>query len=100
MKAIRKKRTHGLIDLFGHLYTPDDTGGKMIEYQFKIIRKLDGGRYVVQYFSFWDGGPTNLGVMKESELLGPDVKLYATAELWNAAYEKDSYRQRARRGVA
>jgi hypothetical protein len=26
--------------------------------------------------------------MAEAELLGPDVKLYATAELWAAAYEE------------
>jgi hypothetical protein len=99
MKATRKKRTriHGLIGLFGHTYIEDDRRGKMVQYQFKIIRKMDGGRYVFQYFSFMDGSPTSLGIMSEAELLGPNVKLYATAELWNEAYEKDCYQRRARR---
>jgi len=79
----------GLIGLFGHTYIadPKNTDEQMIQYQFQIIRKLEPDRYIIQYFSFLDGSPTNLGVMPETELLGPSVKLYATAELWNGAYE-------------
>ena len=89
----------GLIGLFGHTYVPDpdDPQASMIQFQFEIIRKLEGARYVIQYFSFFDGTETNLGVLPEAELLGPNVKLYATAELWNLGYEKESDRRRARR---
>jgi hypothetical protein len=64
----------------------------MIQYQFQIIRKMEGDRYVFQYFSFLDGSPTQVGVMTEAELLGPNVKLYANQELWLWAYEKESKR--------
>jgi len=86
----KKRRPEGLIDLFGHTYIadPDDPEQRTIQYQFRIIRRMRGERYVVQYFSFLDGGPTNVGVMTEAELLGPDVKLYADQELWNYGYEK------------
>ena len=94
MKA--KDNNSGLIGLFGHTYIDDREapGETMIEYQFKIIRKMEGDRYVFQYFSFLDGEPTEVGVMTEAELLGPNVKLYATAELWLHAYEKASARRR------
>jgi hypothetical protein len=80
----------GLIGLFGHTYIPDPQNAERLalQYQFKIIRKMEGNRYVVQYFSFMDGDPTNVGVCQESELLGPNVKLYATEQLWRAGYEK------------
>ena len=85
----------GLIGLFGHAYTAahDDPAAKAIQYQFEIIRKLDGQRYVVQYFSFWDGAPTNLGIYPERVLLSADVKLYATAALWKEAHDKESARR-------
>lgn len=95
-----KRRGQGLLDLFGHTYVPDPEGtdgALVIQYQFKIIRGMKGDRYVVQYFSFWDGTPTNVGVMTEAELLGPTVKLYATAELWNVGYEKEAARRSSRR---
>jgi hypothetical protein len=91
-----KEQPNGLVDFFGHTYCtdPDDAERMMIQYQFKIIRKMDDARYVIQYFSFWDGGPTNLGVMTEAELLGESVKLYATAAAWNDAHEKDCARRK------
>lgn len=83
--------TEGLIGLFGHGYItdPDDADAVMIQYQFKILRKMDSNRYVVQYFSFMDGSPTRVGVYSEAELLGDTIKLYATTASWNDAYEKD-----------
>lgn len=95
-QSSKVKQPEGLIGLFGHTYItdPDDADALMIQYQFRIIRKMDGDRYVIQYFSFWDGEPTNLGVMTEAELLGPSVKLYATTELWNHTYEEASQRRR------
>lgn len=88
----------GLIGLFGHAYTadPEDAERQTIRHQFQIIRKMDGGRCVVQLFSFMDGGPTNVAVYDERFLLGPDVKLYATAELWNEACERENERERRR----
>jgi hypothetical protein len=90
MKGIRQRQQDdGLIGLFGHTYIddPDKPSVKMIQFQFRIIRKMEGDRYVIQYFSWLDGSATKVGVMPEAELLGESVKLYANAELWNAAYE-------------
>lgn len=86
----------GLIGLFGHTYIvdPENTDERTIQYQFRIIRKLEPDRYIIQYFSFLDGSPDCLGVMPETELLGPSVKLYATAELWNIACETESEKHR------
>jgi hypothetical protein len=82
--------TQGLIGLFGHSYVDDadHPSGRSIEYQFQIVRRLDGDRHVIQYFSFLDGSPSQLGVMTEAELLGPDVKLYIAAELWSDSYQQ------------
>ena len=95
-----KRRGQGLLDLFGHTHVSDPEGAdgdRMIQYQFKIIRRMHGDRYVIQYFSFMDGTPTNVGVMTEAELLGSTVTLYATAELWNVGYEKEAERRKWRR---
>jgi hypothetical protein len=82
-----KPQPEGLIGLFGHTYIadPDNADATIIQCQFQIIRKMDGDRYVVQYFSWLDGSSTECGVYPESQLLGPDVKLYANQELWLAA---------------
>ena len=98
-KKAEAQAEEGLIGLFGHTYIPDpeDPEEKMIQFQFKILRRMHGDRYVVQLFSFMDGGPTNVGVYPEAELLGPDVKLYADMELWNEGYEKSMQRVRWRR---
>jgi hypothetical protein len=90
----KQKQREGLIGLFGHTYVadPDDADAQTIQYQFEVVRHMEGGRYVVQLFSFLDGSPTNVSVYTETELLGPNVRLYATAELWNHAYEKDCQR--------
>lgn len=91
-----KQQPEGMIGLFGHTYVvdPDNADSTMIQYQFQIIRKMDGDRYVVQYFSFMDGSPTQVGVYPEDFLLGPDVKLYANDELWNEGYAKACARRR------
>jgi hypothetical protein len=81
----------GLLGLYGHTYI-DDEGARRVQYQFQIIRKAPGDRYVVQYFSFMDSEPTNVGVMSEADLLGPDVKLYATRETWLDGYDKAEQR--------
>jgi hypothetical protein len=83
----------GLIGLFGHTYVQHEDY-KGVQYQFQIIHKMEGARYIVQYFSFMDGSPTEVGVFPEDELLGPNCKLYATAELWHEAYEKDCKQRR------
>ena len=102
--SIKRKPTteevpSGLIGLFGHAYIsdPDHPSEQMIQYQFRVIRKMEGDRYVVQYFSFQDGSPTCVGVYHETELLGPTVKLYANRELWLDAYETESPRAWRRR---
>jgi len=93
MSAVKPKTAtepEGLVGFLGHTYGDDPEGieKKMIRFQFKIIRKVDATRYAVQYFSCWDGCPTNVGVMSEADLLGPDVRLYASQELWNDAFAR------------
>lgn len=93
----------GLVGLFGHTLVPIEEvpGRKEIQFQFKIIRKLEGQRYLVQYFSYMTGGPTNLGVYAEDVLVGEDVKLYATEELWREADQKSAeYASKWRSSVA
>jgi hypothetical protein len=103
MDEIKKRKKppaeEGLIGLFGHTYIadPDDADERMIQYQFRVFRKLDAERYLIQYFSFLDGSPTQLGVMPKSELLGETVRLYAKVELWLEAYKEDSERLEQRR---
>jgi hypothetical protein len=87
-KTKRARRPEGLIGLFGHTYFDGVDGDPALRWQFQIIRRMRGDRYVVQLFSFMDGEPTEVTVLTEAELLGPHVKLYATRELWHLGYEK------------
>ena len=80
----RRKRQQGLLGLLGHTFTEED-GARRIKYQFEIIRCLPPDRYIVQLFSWLDGSTTNVHVMTETELLGPDIVLYATELDWQAA---------------
>jgi hypothetical protein len=95
------KRTSGLIGLFGHTYVPDEEhlGKKVIQYQFQIIRRLPGDRWVVQLFSFMDGRPTQVTVYAEAFLLGEDVKLYALQEEWLYQHERQCDERRERRAA-
>lgn len=81
----------GLIGLFGHSYHPAvaESARPEIKCQFQIIRPHRDDRYIVQMFSWIAGDPTNVTVMSEAELLGPNVKLFATQELWNEAALKE-----------
>jgi hypothetical protein len=77
----------GLIGRFGHKCT--QSTGKL-HFQFRIVRKLTGQRYIVQFYSWVDGRATTVGMMSEEELLGQNVKLYADAESWSLAAEQSS----------
>jgi hypothetical protein len=97
----KKRRGVGLLDLLGHTYVDDRerSGQRMIQYQFEIIRRMHGDRYVVQYFSFATGDPTQVGVMTEAELLNKEnARLYADAEIWRerARLEGDDRREELR----
>jgi hypothetical protein len=96
MKKPRTAKPEGLVGFFGHTYEPDDGDPELlaIQYQFKIIRPFPPGRWIVQLYSFMDGDPTRLAVYDETFLLGPKVKLYATAELWNDAYSRHQQTRR------
>ena len=83
-----------MVGFFGHTLIEHEQKRKTIQYQFQIIRPLPPDRWVVQYFSFLDGSPTELAVYSESYLLGPDVKLYANQENWHEAHQKQCDRDR------
>jgi hypothetical protein len=87
----RRGTTKGLVGFFGHAYgqDPDDPERTMIRHQFRVVRKLDAARYVIQFYSFVDGEPNKLGVMSEAKLLGDTVSLYPDAQSWRLAYEKE-----------
>lgn len=90
-KRTKPKQPEGLIGLFGHFWIddPKDTGERMIQFVFQIIRKMEGERYVVQYYD-WFGDRSAVGVHPETELLGPDVRLYADGEVWFSVFEEES----------
>lgn len=92
----------GLVGLFGHTYIPDPENAdeRIIQYQFRIVRKMEGERYVVQYYSCWDGDPTSVGVYSEAELLGPNVRLYLHDVLWRDAFTEENERWARRRRVS
>jgi hypothetical protein len=85
-------RTSGLSGYFGHTFVTDEHGHKRIQYQFRVVRRLPPNRWVVQFFSFWDGTPNKLGVYTEDFLLSDDVALYQTEEIWRVEYEKSERR--------
>ena len=90
--------TAGLSGYFGHTFITDENGHKRIQYQFRVVRRLPPGRWIVQFFSFWDGTPNKLGVYAEDYLLSDDVALYRTEEIWRAEYDKAERRYRAMTG--
>ena len=87
----KPKQPEGLIGLFGHFWIddPENAGERMIQFIFRIIRKLEGERYVVQYYSYLDGGPAAVGVHPEAELLGRNVRLYADKEVWIEIFKEE-----------
>ena len=76
-----------LIGRFGYKCT--HSTGKL-HFQFRILRKMAGERYMVQFYSWVDSRATTVGVMSEEELLGQNVTLYTDAESWGFAAEKAS----------
>jgi hypothetical protein len=88
-EAPEPKIDEGLVGFFGHTFTTTD-GKPELRYQFRILRPLPPDRWVVEFFSFWDGCPNTLGVFAESYLLSDSVALYASEETWRAGYDKYS----------
>jgi hypothetical protein len=92
---MRKKpepKLEGLVGFYGHVWSPDpdDPRRETLRFQFRIIRRLDALRYVIQYYSMWDGSPNRLSAMSEDELLGDSVKLYPDADLWREIADRFS----------
>lgn len=62
-------------------------------YQGEFVKDLGGGLYLVQYYSWWDGGPTNQEILPVTEFARrhPDGKpvyaLYATMDDAEYAYQ-------------
>ncbi len=84
----------GLLGLYGHTYTehPNRVPVRMLQYQFQVVRALPSGRWLVQLYSAWEGCPTDVVAYDESYLLGPDVVLFNTREIWISAYAEYSAR--------
>jgi hypothetical protein len=75
----------GLVGFYGHTF---ENGS--IQYQFEILRKLDGARHVIQLFNFWDGTASQIKIYSDDFLAGEKCRLYPDAESWHAAYERES----------
>jgi hypothetical protein len=86
----------GLSGYFGHTLVRDQNGHQRVQYQFRILRRLPPGRWVVQLFSFWDVTPTQLRAYAEDFLLSDDVALYRNEEIWRVEYEKAEQRYQIR----
>lgn len=67
----------GLVGCYGHEYED----GK-INLQFKIVRKVNENLYMIQFYSFWFGEPTNIEARTLEFLIGPNCKLYANYNTW------------------
>jgi len=98
MTKSKMAANEGLGGFFGHLYTadPDFPDEQIIQYQFRVIRRMDAERWIVQFFSYLTGEPTQIGVYPESVLLGETVKLYPDEAGWLGAAEQDGHRYRLR----
>ena len=76
-----------LATLWAHLLGDD---GEIV-YQVEILRPGPVGTWIVQYYSFLTGDPTNVGIVAEATLLD-DKKcaLYLDSDAMNVAYEYGS----------
>ena len=84
----------GLSGYFSHTFVVDENGHRRVQYQFRVLRCLPPRRWVVEFYSFWDGTPNKLSVYSEDFLLGDDVVLYRTDEIWREEYGKAEQRYR------
>jgi hypothetical protein len=76
----------GLVGFYGHTYV-NRNSKRELQFQFRVVRALPPDRWIVQFYSFFDGSPNKLGIFSESYLLGDDCALYPDAETWRAAYD-------------
>jgi hypothetical protein len=67
-----------------------------IQHQVQILRRAAAAGWLVQYFSFWSGEPTNIGLIPESILADATLcVLYPSSEAMNRAYyAREEQRQR------
>ena len=84
----------GLSGYFGHTFVVDENGHRRVQYQFRVLRRLPPRRWICQMFSFLDGTPNKLTVYSEDFLLGDDVALYCSEEIWRTEYDKAEQRYR------
>jgi hypothetical protein len=77
----------GLVGMFVHTFKPWSTGELRIDHQGQIIG-IDGDMVLVQLFSWFDGGETNVEAIPRSVLYS-DCKLYATSDQMKAAWTKE-----------
>jgi hypothetical protein len=86
----------GLGGYYGHTLVTDEDGYRDVEYQFRVLRRLQPRRWVVQLYSFLDGSPGRLAAYPEDFLLSDEVALYRDEETWLEWYAKYA-QQSARR---
>jgi hypothetical protein len=72
-----------LKDKFFHIFE----NGK-IEYQGKIIGKVNENHYLIQYYDFLIGEPNYMKV-KSLDFMVNKVRIYETAEEMQAAYRRE-----------
>jgi hypothetical protein len=88
MARPKAARADGLIGMFGHTLNENEE----IEWQFRIERAASTGAYVVQLFSWLDGGPTECKVLAREDLLSDHCRLYLTASAMQDAFDVYSRR--------
>lgn len=84
-QAIATDPDEDLVCLFGH--TIDKDG--QIVWQFSVERKISFCRYLIQLYSWMDGGPTEVKVVSETMLTGKRCNLYLTKEIAGIAAAKN-----------
>jgi hypothetical protein len=90
MSRAMSKTADGLIGLFGHTFKEEHE----LEWQFRIERPASEDAYLVQLYSWVDGGPAGVKVLARDVLLSDRCRLYMTAEAMHDAYEAYSRQRR------
>lgn len=73
----------GLVGLWGHEFKDG-----RIEYQFRIIRRLDATNYAIQFYEFMFGEASNIESRTWEFLLSSNCKLYPDSDAWRAASDQ------------
>lgn len=83
---------NGLVGLFGHTR---DSDGK-IDHQFEITGMVGAEICTIQLFSWMDGRPTKVEMVKISDFATPEYTLYPSQDEWHWAWAVEAAKEDGR----